>query len=796
MTWVRARGRLAAALLAVALAPAPALALSELDQRIADLHEQSRFDPEKALAQLLELQPRMEAAPAATRAGRLVQISAAQEFLRRHDAALATADELIAYGRAQHDDVIVAQGMRARTIALNGSGKAAEAYQLALQTERLAATAGNKSVQAQAATTAGTLSAAQGNFLTAQDQLQAAVLLARQVQDEPSLLAAALQQLAYLQVRTGERDKAYAVLGELQKATAARPSPALSFDSRLVEYEVAHRFGQPRRALQALLDNLELLHKLGARRLLVSTQVNISNLYLQQQDYAAAAHHASEALGEALANQSALGAAKARMNLGHAYLGQGRVAEGKKTYEAGLSALDHIGRNADLQEALMEYGQALEQAGDMAAAVQAYHRERKLSDEMEEQQRRTSMRELQQKYETEKKQRQIELLRRENQVKGVELENRRLQQRVWWLLALAFALAAGVVGLLYRKVRQANARLEVKNIELKAQSTLDPLTALYNRRHFQDYMRAVADQQRDAGRGGAHGDDIVGALFLLDVDHFKHVNDSYGHAAGDAVLRMIAENLRVVLRETDMIVRWGGEEFLAFLPAVPRHGVDDVARRILDGIAAQTIRCQDQDISVNVSIGFAPFPLAPAGVPLPWERAVNLVDMALYLAKSHGRNRAYGVRGFGNVEETSMEAIEQDLERAWRAGFVDLSVVLGGAPEPQPPVPSKQDGGAVPHAPRRKRCLHGGGGATPGARRRCRRAWPAALAAACVARWRQRPRWRCRRRRSASSNCATRSACSRTRCWRGCSRCSPRSAPNRRASRRNCWPRSAAPARA
>jgi diguanylate cyclase (GGDEF)-like protein len=137
-----------------------------------------------------------------------------------------------------------------------------------------------------------------------------------------------------------------------------------------------------------------------------------------------------------------------------------------------------------------------------------------------------------------------------------------------------------VVGLLYRKVRHTNAQLEVKNLELKAQSTLDPLTSLYNRRHFQEFMRSLNAKERS--------DDIVGALFLLDVDHFKHINDNYGHAAGDAVLKMIAENLRIALRETDMIVRWGGEEFLAFLPAIPRHGVDEVARRIL-GISSQSL---------------------------------------------------------------------------------------------------------------------------------------------------------------------------------------------------------------
>jgi diguanylate cyclase (GGDEF)-like protein len=315
----------------------------------------------------------------------------------------------------------------------------------------------------------------------------------------------------------------------------------------------------------------------------------------------------------------------------------------------------------------------------MGAAVKAYHRERDLSNELFEKRRQKAMLELQEKYEADKKQRQIQLLRRENDVKSAEIDNRRLQQRVWVLLGVVFALAAVIVGILYRKVRHANAALHEKNLELKQQSVRDPLTGLYNRRHFQEFMRNhVQVEKRGAGTSG---EEMVGALFLLDVDHFKHINDTHGHAAGDAVLKAISDSLREILRETDMIVRWGGEEFLAFLPAIPRSGLDEVARRLLVGISATEVAFGGATLTTNVSIGFAPFPLAPGGQPLPWERAVNLVDMALYLAKGHGRNRAYGVHGFANFERTSMEEVEQDLERAWRSGNVDLSIVLGTKPE-------------------------------------------------------------------------------------------------------------------
>src|SRR5205085_9537466 len=149
-------------------------------------------------------------------------------------------------------------------------------------------------------------------------------------------------------------------------------------------------------------------------------------------------------------------------------------------------------------------GSALEHAGDLAGALAAYHRERKLSDELFERRRQKAMMELQEKYEADKKQRQIELLRQENQVKSTEIDNHRLQQRVWWLLAVVFALASVIVGILYRKVRHANAQLEEKNQELKQQSVRDPLTALYNRRHFQEFMRGQQGVERRAA--GSEGE--------------------------------------------------------------------------------------------------------------------------------------------------------------------------------------------------------------------------------------------------------------------------------------------------
>jgi hypothetical protein len=139
--------------------------------------------------------------------------------------------------------------------------------------------------------------------------------------------------------------------------------------------------------------------------------------------------------------------------------------------------------------------------------------------------------------------------------------------------------------------------------------------------------------------------------------------------AGDAVLKMIAENLRVILRETDMIVRWGGEEFLAFLPAIPRQRRRRNRAPHPERHSSQVIRYQEHEISVNVSVGFAPFPLAPGGRCRGNARSTWSTWRCTW-PRPRPQPRLRRAR-LQQLHLTSMEAIEQDLERAWRAGFVD-----------------------------------------------------------------------------------------------------------------------------
>jgi predicted signal transduction protein with EAL and GGDEF domain len=127
-------------------------------------------------------------------------------------------------------------------------------------------------------------------------------------------------------------------------------------------------------------------------------------------------------------------------------------------------------------------------------------------------------------------------------------------------------------------------------------------------------------------------------------------------------------------------VRWGGEEFLVVVRALGADQVDALASRMLFAMAAEPVRHEGRAIAVTGSIGFATFPIEPTQLEVSWERAINLVDTAMYLAKAHGRNRAYGVRLLHARDEMLLDDITKALEDAWANGQVALTLLQGPVP--------------------------------------------------------------------------------------------------------------------
>ena len=189
-------------------------------------------------------------------------------------------------------------------------------------------------------------------------------------------------------------------------------------------------------------------------------------------------------------------------------------------------------------------------------------------------------------------------------------------------LVLVATAMAGFVSLRQilaeRELFQAHRKLHAAHRELATLARTDPLTGLANQRTL------VAEIEDDLARFQRHG--RGGALLFLDIDHFKNLNDTLGHAAGDEVLREFGEVVAEALRSVDVFGRWGGEEFLALLPEVSEREAVAIAERVRERVHAEG--------SVTVSIGLALFP--DDGETLPGLLAA--ADEALYRAKDEGRN--------------------------------------------------------------------------------------------------------------------------------------------------------------
>ena len=155
----------------------------------------------------------------------------------------------------------------------------------------------------------------------------------------------------------------------------------------------------------------------------------------------------------------------------------------------------------------------------------------------------------------------------------------------------------------------------------------DALTRVRNRRAMQQIL--------DFEMGRVQQEVKAFSIILLDVDHFKKVNDTYGHLVGDVVLREVASLIKQSIREIDFVARYGGEEFSLILPDTDKAGAIMVAERISGVVSKQKIRAFDEIVNVTVSVGVGSFPENT----LHSDMLVEIADKALYQAKVSGRNR-------------------------------------------------------------------------------------------------------------------------------------------------------------
>ena len=199
---------------------------------------------------------------------------------------------------------------------------------------------------------------------------------------------------------------------------------------------------------------------------------------------------------------------------------------------------------------------------------------------------------------------------------------------VGWSLSVLLWRNFTTITLQQKQLADANAALQKRQDELKHLSRHDGLTGLYNRKTFVEMTEAELARARRQTQPTA--------LLLLDLDHFKQVNDTWGHPAGDAVLRTVAELLLANVRNTDVVGRLGGEEFVVLLPGTTQEGGRVLAEKLLARLTEQPVLWHGAEIPVSASFGVSADPGTGHG---SFNTVYSRADAAMYKAKGAGRGR-------------------------------------------------------------------------------------------------------------------------------------------------------------
>ena len=221
-----------------------------------------------------------------------------------------------------------------------------------------------------------------------------------------------------------------------------------------------------------------------------------------------------------------------------------------------------------------------------------------------------------------------------------------------------------------QSLRWHSLELQRKNLELQEISFTDVLTGVWNRRYMEEILTAEAGQvvrnyERARGSDIRRMDHRDLVFIMVDVDFFKQVNDVHGHPAGDRLLQLVAKRLSTVVRKSDVLVRWGGEEFLIMSRSTDPSGTPAFCSRILEVMSCEPFDL-GHGIKVNktCSVGWAAFPWCRrAYEAICAEEAIELADAALYRAKAQGRNQGVGMvateAAAQNPEEIDLRTLRQ-----------------------------------------------------------------------------------------------------------------------------------------
>ena len=491
----------------------------------------------------------------------------------------------------------------------------------------------------------GTLNVARGRHEAALSLYESALDLAYSMHSTPRVFEA-LIRLCSLSEITRNLDRGASLVAQLRAIAQQTGDDTLLAQVADLEAEFASDRGDREGERRALNEALSHARRSGSLRFLAVVYMDLGTFHLKTHDYAAALDDSTRGLVIARKLRRPLFERVLLYHGGLAQIGLGQLASGKRVVERVLQDFQEKGDLSTTRETMLRYREELERVGDLRGALEVWHREDAVRDQLAKISSEKALLELSAKFDAERRARQIELLERDNAIKDRDLEAQRLRQQMIGLAIALIGLVCAVLVWGITRIRKINTRL-LHSVQH------DPLTGSLNRRYFNE--RVLAEKSNRP---------YVGCLLLVGVDDIDRINDSWGYAGGDRVLRVFSRLLSNTLHDSDALVRWGSDVFLVMLGPMSNAQLDLAVRRLLSAMHDEPVFWEGRRIAYTVSIAYASFPLKGAGVDISLDRGITLVDKALRQVRRRGGGRACLISLVNASDERELSAINAQFEVA------------------------------------------------------------------------------------------------------------------------------------
>jgi diguanylate cyclase (GGDEF)-like protein len=424
-------------------------------------------------------------------------------------------------------------------------------------------------------------------------QLLRALILYRELEDM-SGEAAALKDVGHLYLLLEDLPRAFPHLEQCLDLAGILRDKRLQADARAKLCDAYRLAGQNQLAVQYGLRSVELYQEIGYHGGEVEAFNSLGEAYLAMENYPQAHNflqltaEVSESIGRPLE------VARAQRKIGALYLRQNQLDSAFSHLYRALEIATESGSQRVVSECHRELAEAYKKSGDAVKALMHFELFFELNQSVfdEESDRRLKTIEIAHQVETARKDSEIHQLR-----------NVQLQQEI-------------------EERKKAQAALELL-------ATQDGLTGISNRRHVLELGSRAFEQAQRYRRPLT--------AIMLDIDHFKEINDTFGHSAGDKILAQTAARMQMVLRKVDILGRYGGDEFIIFLPETSQEGARRLAERLRESVSYQHEFNGGQSVEITVSMGICSTYGAAASLTL--DELIRRADQALYSSKQSGRNR-------------------------------------------------------------------------------------------------------------------------------------------------------------